>query len=220
MPIPDGWAQPEDFASLFQYLWHRDFPLGQGAVGARRADWTIHIGLVVRSIGDLMGLVTRFESGGRKDALLRSADGDEVAIEWEWGRGWQRSELPKLKEHKVFSPSADSGNLLKYAVLVAYCESKELSQVIHDASSAWSTAKWPLLLILVDSASSRQFSSGRIFGNLNFFLISIDGQHKKIREAPAYPWSVGSTRWQVGMLWNQPIEIRRLLEKRNPNSED
>jgi len=27
-----------------------------------------------------MGLVTRFERGGRKDAVLRSIDGDEIAI--------------------------------------------------------------------------------------------------------------------------------------------
>ena len=83
MPLPDNWAKAEDFATLFQYFWYRDFPMHQSATGARRSDWTIHIGLVVRSIADLMGLVTRFESGNRKDAVLRSGEGDEIAIEWE-----------------------------------------------------------------------------------------------------------------------------------------
>lgn len=136
MPIPPTWAQPEDFATLFQYLWHRDFPLGQGAVGARRADWTIHIGLVVRSIGDLTGLVTRFETGGRKDAVLRSADGDEIAIEWEWGEGWQQSELPKLRDHNPFNPSKQGNKLLKYGVLVAYCETGGITDAVRDASIA------------------------------------------------------------------------------------
>ena len=83
MPLPPHWATAEDFATLFQYFWHRDFPIGLKATGARRSDWTIHTGLVIRSIADFMGLVTRFESGGRTDAVLRSEEGNEVAIEWE-----------------------------------------------------------------------------------------------------------------------------------------
>jgi hypothetical protein len=31
----------------------------------------LSVGVVVRNIGDLMGLRTRFERGGRKDAVLR-----------------------------------------------------------------------------------------------------------------------------------------------------
>lgn len=81
------------------------------------------------------------------------------------------------------------------------------------------SARWPLLLILVDAASSRGFSSGRAFGNLNFYFIGKDGESSKIREAPAYPWRVESTRWQVGMLWDQPTGITKLLEKRNPKRE-
>ena len=81
MSLPAQWATPEDFATLFQYFWHRDFPIDQRTTGDRRTDWTIHIGVVVRSLADLMGLVTRFERGGRKDAVLRSTEGDEIAIE-------------------------------------------------------------------------------------------------------------------------------------------
>jgi len=97
MPLPLNWAGPEDFAVLFQYFWHRDFPIDQRSVGARRIDWTIHIGVVVRNIADLMGLVARFECGGRKDAVFRSFDGDEIAIEWEW-EGIGGNELKKLEQ--------------------------------------------------------------------------------------------------------------------------
>ena len=101
MPLPEHWATPEDFATLFQYFWHRDFPLDQKAIGARRADWTMHIGIVVRNIADLMGLVPRFEIGGKKDAVLRGWHGpeiaiDEIAVEWEWDGVWG-NELKKLK---------------------------------------------------------------------------------------------------------------------------
>ena len=91
------------------------------SVGARRADWTIHIGLVVRSIGDLMGLVTR---GGRKDAILRSREGDEIAVEWEWN-GVYENELRKLKAHKPWAPVEFRPKSLRFAALVSYAESSD-----------------------------------------------------------------------------------------------
>ena len=109
-----SWATVEDFATLFQYCWYRDFPVNSISTGAG-ADWTIHIGVVVRNVADLMGYVTRFEHGGRKDAVLRGTEGDEIAVEWEWGdvRG---NELKKLKEHKVWRKDGSANGLLKYAV--------------------------------------------------------------------------------------------------------
>jgi hypothetical protein len=80
MVLPEKWAKPEDFATLLRYLWYRDFPIDQKATGARRADWTIHIGIVIQSIAALMGLISRFEHGKRTDAVLRSTAGDEIAI--------------------------------------------------------------------------------------------------------------------------------------------
>ena len=98
MPSQKSWATPEDFATLFQYCWHRDFPIDPQQIGAKRADWTIHIGIVVQNIADLMGLYARFETGGKKmDGVLRNADGkDEVALEWEWD-GVEGNELKKAK---------------------------------------------------------------------------------------------------------------------------
>lgn len=114
MPLPQDWASPEDFETLFQYFWHRDFPIGEGplAVGARRSDWTIHTGLVVRNIADLMGLWARFESGRRTDAVLRSGEGDAIAIEWEWQGVWGQNELQKLKDFRVWKRDKKASSYL------------------------------------------------------------------------------------------------------------
>ena len=124
MPLPSRWSTLDDFAALFKYFWHRDFPTNNVSVGARRADWTIHIGFVVRSIGDLMGLMTRFERGGRKDAILRSREGDEIAVEWEWN-GVYENELRKLKAHKPWAPVEFRPKSLRFAALVSYAESSD-----------------------------------------------------------------------------------------------
>ena len=44
MSLPTDWAAPEDLATFFQYSWHRDFPMGEGAIGARHTVWTKHTG--------------------------------------------------------------------------------------------------------------------------------------------------------------------------------
>ena len=195
MSLPDKWAILEDFATLFQYFWHRDFPVSQKSLGARRTDWTIHIGIVVRSIADLMGLVTRFESGGRKDAVLRSGEGDEVAIEWEWGGAWG-NELDKLKRHKAWRVRKDVDRELKYTVFITYAHSPNLEKVNNQVAKKWEDAKWPLLLILVEVEKSKRFSSGRAFKWIHMSVFDSNGQ-KPLRKVPAYPWNVESSRWYV-----------------------
>ncbi len=145
MALLEKWASPEDFATLFQYFWYRDFPMDQKATGARRSDWTRHTSIVVRNVADLMGLVTRFECGGKKDAVLRSTDGDEIALEWEWSGVWG-NELEKLKHHKV----RGSERLLKYAVLITYTHTPNIEKVYNHVIKEWKEAQWPLLLILID----------------------------------------------------------------------
>lgn len=193
MALPTGWATPEDFATLFQYFWHRDFPIDQVATGAKRADWTIHIGVAVRNIADLMGLVARFEKGGRKDAILRSAEGDEIAIEWEWGGVWG-NELAKLKGHTVWSKEKGSGRLLKYAVLITYTHTPNIGKAYDHVSENWIGAPWPLLLILIDLEESRRFSSGKEFKHIHMSVFDSNGR-RNLREAPAFPWKVLGTRW-------------------------
>ncbi len=192
MPLPRAWATPEDFATLFQYLWHRDFPIDQKkSVGAKRIDWTIHIGVIVRSLADLLGLVTRFERGGRKDAILRSNDGDEVALEWEW-QGVEKSELSKLKSHKGWP----KGKEIKYAVLVTYADQEVIQEALNKAEEYWIDGQWPLLLILITTKKTRIFTSRREFRDIQMYLID-KGKRKVLREVPALPWNVGSSRWQV-----------------------
>ena len=170
--------------------------MSEGAVGARRADWTIHIGLAVRSIGDLMGLATRFERGGRKDAVLRSRDGDEIAAEWEW-RGVWGNELCKLREHNVWSPPPkDPNRLLKYGVLIAYAHTPNISKVCEHVREEWHNARWPLLLILIEIEDTKKFAMGRDFKEIRFSVFDTDGQ-KILGSAPAFPWNVDSTRWSI-----------------------
>ena len=195
MPMPEHWATPEDFATLFQYFWHRDFPMGQDAVGARRSDWTIHIGLAVRSIADLMGLYTRFESGKRKDAVLRSGEGDEIAVEWEWNGAWG-NELKKLKEHCAWNPEKAPNHLLKYGVLITYTHTPNIGRVYAHVRNEWHGARWPLLLILIDLTDSKKFFSRKDFNRIN--ISTFDSNRQRIlRNAPAFPWNVGSSRWSV-----------------------
>jgi len=194
VPLLQHWATPEDFATLFQYFWHRDFPIDLIAIGARRIDWTIHIGVVVRNIADLMGLFTRFERGGRKDALLRSADGDEIAMEWEWEGVWG-NELKKLKNHKVWSKVKRTNRLLKYAVLITYTHTPNIEKVYNHVLKEWEEAKWPLLLILIDLEESKRFSSGKDFKHIQMSVFE-NGKRRELRVVPAYPWKLEGTRWQ------------------------
>jgi len=195
MLLPAQWATPEDFATLFQYLWYRDFPVSQSAVGARRSDWTIHIGLVVRGIADLLGFHARFESGHRKDAVLRSGEGDEIAVEWEWGGAWG-NELKKLKEHRGWTPTKDPDHLLKYAVLITYTNTADIEKDYGHVTEKWEGARWPLLLILIDVEESKTFLSGKEFKSIKMSIFDSCGQ-RDIRSAPAFPWKIGGSRWSV-----------------------
>jgi hypothetical protein len=192
--LEESWASPEDFAALFQYFWHRDFPMDQKkAIGAGRVDWTIHIGIVVRSVADLMGFVTRFERGGRKDAILRSTEGDEIAVEWEWGGVWG-NELEKLKDHSVRPKGKER---LKYAVLVTYTHARihtpDIEKVYNHVMGKWEGARWPLLLILIEVEKSK-LRMRREFKNIQMSVFD-KGERRELRSAPAFPWEVPSTRW-------------------------
>ena len=207
--LEEKWASPEDFATLFQYLWYRDFPMdAKMAVGARRVDWTIHIGVIVRKIADLMGLVTRFEEG-RKDAMLRSTDGDEIALEWEWedilGKEGKLkgNELRKLQNRKVWRPNDKEG--LKYAVLITYTKmSGEETEQVYDelvkvkvydeVVKVWKGTPWPLLFILIDFGKFEMLSSRRGFKKIRMSVFR-EGNYKELRSAPAFPWEVAGTRW-------------------------
>lgn len=194
MPLPDEWGTPDDFATLFQYQWYQDFPIGGRAIGAQRSDWTIHIGIIVRRIADLMGLWARFESGNRTDAVLRSGEGDEIAVEWEWDGVWG-NELSKLKTYEVFSQQKDSPRPLRYGVLITYTHTPNIEQVYEHVKNEWEGASCNLLLVLIDLEESKEFFSGKDFKNVNMSIFDRTGQQTMLRSAPAFPWNVKSSRW-------------------------
>lgn len=215
MALPDQWATLEDFATLFQYFWHRDFPMGQGAIGANRSDWTLHIGVVVRNTADLMGLVTRFERGGKKDAVLRSTDGDEIAIEWEWGGVWG-NELGKLKSHRTWNLDKSSDRPIKYAVLIAYTDTSNVDRDYDHVKKEWKEAQWPLLLILIDWAKSKGFSTGKEFKSLTMSAFDSSGFRSRLRVSPAFPWNVESSRWWGAMALDGPKNASKwYIERRS-----
>jgi len=144
-----------------------------------------------------MGLVTRFEAGGRKDAILRSTDGDEVAIEWEWEGVWG-DELDKLKHHKIWPKDKER---LKYAVLITYTHPPNIQKVYNHVMGKWEGAQWPLLLILIDHIESKKYPMGIEFKNIQMSIFS-EGEkveRRELRSAPAFPWEVAGTPWSYEM---------------------
>ncbi len=191
--LGESWASPEDFATLFQYFWYRDFPMDQKSTGARRSDWTIHTGIVVRNIADLMGFMARFESGKRKDAVMRSTEQDVVALEWEWEEKWG-NEIKKLKNHKLWSYDKDSKRLLQYAVFITYRPTLQIDEVYKKVLEEWKDASWLLLLILIEIEESEELYTHREFTQIRMSKFH-EGRYSELRSAPALPWRVPRTRW-------------------------
>ena len=189
----DKWASIEDFATLFQYFWYRDFPMDQKSPGARRSDWTIHTGIVVRRVADLMGFHSRFESGKRKDAVLRNTEQDAVALEWEWEETWG-NEVKKLKNHKLWSYDRNDQRKLRYAVFITYRTADAVKELYERILAEWEGATWPLLLILIDAKESKEFFSHKEFKKIQMSVFD-KGKRKELRSTPAFPWKVPKTRW-------------------------
>jgi hypothetical protein len=190
----EKWASIEDFATLFQYFWYRDFPMDPISTGARRSDWTIHIGLVVRQIADLIGFVARFESGKRKDAVIKNTEQDIIALEWEWDEKWG-NEIDKLKKaHRIWSEDKNNNRLLKYAVFITYRPANEIADFYKKVLDEWKESSFPLLLILFEEEQSTEFYSGREFKDL-FISKVYKGERQELRSSPALRWKVPKTRW-------------------------
>jgi len=129
---------------------------------------------------------------------LRSTEGDEIAIEWEWSGvlGEKANELKKLKEHKVRPKGKER---LKYAVLITYTHTPNIVRVYNHVMAKWKereAARWPLLLILIDviKVPKSKFSIGKEFKNIQMSVFDSVGR-KDLRVAPANPWDVESTHW-------------------------
>ena len=177
-----------DFVTLFNAFWYKDFPLSTGykAIGSR-ADWTIHIGICVRSCADLMGYFTYFESGGRTDAIIRNNKEQDIAhIEWEWweARSNKVNEIQKLSEHNSNA---------EFSAFISYSEDNLLEQNLQRIAEQWQKSPNPLLIFLVTFSKQGRY---RMFNTLETYLIR-NGIYELLRSQPALPWDSEGTRWEA-----------------------
>ena len=193
-----------DFATIFAHMWYRDFPFQPHLRDkAPRADWTIHIGITVRSTADLMGLFTNFESGGRTDAVLKDNQENAVAaVEWEWS-GFHSGE-EKLNEFEKLRKACKPSSSIRFACLIGYAvddpepgnmaeRTKRAAEMLDSYTNRWTSAT-PLLLVVVrfqwkGNPKRRQFKT------LTIDRIA-EGGKSCLRVQPACPWEVKGSRWE------------------------
>lgn len=168
-----------DFITLFNCLWYRDFPVNEQNDLAGRADWTIHLGLVVRQCATLLGARALFEQGGRTDAVIRYSNGDTLSyVEWEWKRAHtdinEIDKLIKRCESTVFQ------------TFIGYTEESELQTTLNKINDLWADAQKPLIFFAV--TFERNGKSRRFLELTTYFFAK--GKRRKIRTQPALPWEI------------------------------
>ena len=185
MPIQSD--RINDFVSLFNAFWYRDFPLSETyKVLGSRAEWTIHIGTVVRSCADLLGLFTYFESGIRTDAIIRDNNGHDIAhIEWEW---WQPFNENVNEIKKLYSQRKNA----EISVFFSYSRRNRHVENLNSIVKQWGKSANPLLVFLVTFDINKR---KRWFYDLETYHVQ-NGRMKKIRSQPALPWDAKGTRWE------------------------
>jgi hypothetical protein len=192
-----------DFVTIYSQMWYRDFPLQRSfSERAQRADWTTHIGVAVRSTADLLGLFTRFESGGRTDAILRDNQDKAVALlEWEWTAIHRENET--INEFEKLKGRCLQRDLkgVHFAAYIGYFRS-DTDYAARSASKlsaytkCWAKADLPpLLLVLVNFEWKGATKGGRKFTNLTVDRIK-GGRKTRLRKQPAYPWEVPGSKWE------------------------
>ncbi len=177
-----------DLVTLFNALWYRDFPVtpGHEDVG-RRAVWTTHIASIVKQCADLMGFFTCFESGGRTDAVIQTAQRKIWAkVEWEWIQPIRESvnEIEKLKESAAQS---------EVQVFIGYSREERHAENIERISSQWQDISTPLIAFLIEF---QYYGGHRQFTDLRTYCIR-NGTARQLRRQPALPWRVEDTRWHL-----------------------
>lgn len=175
-----------DFISLFNALWYRDFPVVPGHEDlGKRAVWTTHIASIIKQSADLMGLFTCFESGGRTDAVIQSANRDVWAkIEWEWMQ-------PRNENVNEFKKLAEAKDESEVFIFIGYSNSDNHEENLQKIKVIWKKLNKPLIVFLVTFAHHGQ---RRHFDLLQTHYFK-DGKHKMLRRQPALPWHVEGTKW-------------------------
>lgn len=177
----------QDFVTLFNAFWYRDFPLSETYKPlSNRAGWTAHIGSVVKSAADLLGLFTYFESGTRTDAIIRdNRERDIVHLEWEW---WQPSSDKVNEIQKLYAARKNA----EFSVFFSYSGRTETPKNLKAIARQWKKSTHPLLVLLV---TFERKNGRRWFYELETFIFQ-NGDCKQVRSQPALPWDVKGTRWE------------------------
>jgi hypothetical protein len=128
------------FSVAFVRLFLADCPNYQqpdGSYGASRSNWTYHTALAMSQAAKLMTWTCKFETAGKRDAILETTDEQPVVVlvaEWEWdtqdvfGKG---KELDKLKATCRDHPAAS-------AFLLTYCTGPNYPNFLERVAGEWS----------------------------------------------------------------------------------
>jgi hypothetical protein len=93
----------------------------------------------------------------------------------------------------------DANRALRFAVPMTHMdeESASLNEIHTRAKASWSSADWPLLLILIHTKPSAEYSSGREFTEMTMSKITGSGEPVLLWMAGALRWQVEGTRWSI-----------------------
>jgi len=178
-----------DFITLFNCLWYQDFPVAEGDGAVGRANWTIHLGVVIRQCAKLMGAKALFEHGGRTDAVLKYPDGQILSnVEWEWIESHKDKveELNKLRDQISASDTPPA-----FSTFISYSTNSNLPAALEKAKELWAQCSKPLIFFVI---TFERKSGSRVFAELQTHFIS-KGKHKKLRAQPALPWMVNRKKF-------------------------
>lgn len=173
-----------DFIALFNCLWYRDFPLTSADAerDTSRADWTIHIGLVIRQCASLLGARALFEKGNRTDAVLRFADGEALAhVEWEWKRA--HSEINEIEKLASSDQSV-------FCAFVGYSLDEDVQAALDQTLEQWQGVNKSLIFYLITFEMEK---GKRRFKELRTYVFARN-KVKKVRSQAALPWEVSRTK--------------------------
>lgn len=173
-----------DFVTLFNYLWYKDFPVTETTGLANRANWTIHMGLVIRQCASLLGARALFESGGRTDAVVQYSDNDVLTfVEWEWKRAHTDiNEIEKLRS---------KASQAAFQTFIGYSRVEDVQEALDRTLSTWTDAESPLIYFLI---TYDVVKGSRHFNELVTYQFT-KNRYKKIRSQPALPWMVNRKKF-------------------------
>lgn len=173
-----------DFVTLFNYLWYKDFPVDESDWPTSRANWTIHMGLVIRQCASLLRVKALFESGGRTDAVLRYDEKKVLTfVEWEWKRAHTDiNEITKLRS---------TAELAVFQTFIGYSRAEDVAEALKGALHTWGDAECPLIYFLI---TYDVVKGHRQFKDLVTYQFT-KNRYKKIRSQPALPWLINRNKF-------------------------